>query len=1407
MMSFSKNATPRAIVSESSTLHEMKFRNFRVAHEKISLDIDLATHCITGSATIIIIPLIQNLEYVTFDCKEMTIKDVLVENRRCDQFIHDDPLQTNLNGLTSQNVLYSDNSIEQSHFLRSKFASLNEYPETDSKSQLTIKIPSSIKISLEDANALSNYTPITPSIKTTPGFQESVFTPITLQIEYEIRNPKSGIKFDTVYADKPWLWNVYTSNGEICSSASYWVPCVDLLDEKSTWELEFSVPRLVKNIGTSKLIGQNGEESEKEKEDTPEHDEEEEGKPARVIKDEDKDSNLKNDEEGKNSKSKDAQDNDEEEEEGESDEEEEEGEEERRNIEESNNPSLRDVIVCCSEYSNIKELPHPIDLTKKKCIFQIINPVAPHHIGWAIGAFNSWSLPLISPPSVDAEDEVEEDKLRENVVDNVNDTMDDDIGSDIIPIQIFTLPTQETDELTVINSTVVCQKIIDFYSKEFGSYPFTCYSMVFLPTAPSKHLDFAALGICNTRLLYPLEVIDKAFSTTNELAWALANQWSCVNITPLDMNDYWCCLGIAGYMVFQVTKKLMGNNTYKYQLKRNSEAIVEQDFEKPPIGSTFTGSSRPISWSSKDLSFIQLKAPMVLHILDRRMTKTERSFGMSRVLPKIFLQAMSGDLPNNSLTSSHFQHVCERVNKSKLENFFNEWVYGSGVPILRVTQRFNRKRMVIELGIRQVQDEELGHEKVVGEEGFFKSALDHLEHPDLNRTECFTGSMTIRIHEHDGTPYEHIVEIKDTFTKIDIQYNTKYRRLRKRGGGANDENGVENNNEEKPIVVDVNCLGNVYMSPEECSRFNLTEFNRTSESNELLKQNEAFEWIRIDSDLEWICQMHINQPDYMFSSQLRQDGDIEAQLEAIRYYEDVVVNGGVKSLVYSSILFRTAIDERYFFGIRLAACEALSKYVYDPDFTGGVKHLIQIFQILFCLEDSNIPKSNNFENPKLYFLQCNIPKYLAKVKNENGKCPKLVKQFLLDILVYNENGENKYSDDAYVRSLIENVVKVALNEYKDEAYMEKVKTQLLRYENLVNWLSSYESLIKTTIMYAKYKLHKVGAYDFTELTGMIMHTLTLGINNGDISRESFQNEFLMVLKIMLLEGGLKNKDALVLFTEILCFHEDSYIRDKSVDVLSECVNLVVMDGSLDTISDDIKSSVQSVHNEVKNIKSEDDIELFLSGHYVDDMKIKIEKIGRQNISGLIQICRDMFKGYSPLKILLWDVLNLPVLSLYQRKQIHDLVRVMYTLINSFVVRLETPRERRLVAKMNSNEEGKLDIVIKRESILKVHIKKEVTSTVEAPKKANKIKISLKGDKPVRKVEKQIVKPKVTSKQRKVKSHVDRMGSLPLRFVKIQQQPRVMVHLSSVPYSQFVQITKVTSRSFMVKIKTKKDAKN
>ena len=53
------------------------------------------------------------------------------------------------------------------------------------------------------------------------------------------------------------------------------------------------------------------------------------------------------------------------------------------------------------------------------------------------------------------------------------------------------------------------------------------------------------------------------------------------------------------------------------------------------------------------------------------MTKTDKSFGLSRVLPKLFLQAMSGDLPNGALSTEHFRYVCEKVNRNKLDNFLN----------------------------------------------------------------------------------------------------------------------------------------------------------------------------------------------------------------------------------------------------------------------------------------------------------------------------------------------------------------------------------------------------------------------------------------------------------------------------------------------------------------------------------------------------------------------------------------------------------------------------------------------------------------------------------------------------------------------------------------------------------------
>jgi len=138
--------------------------------------------------------------------------------------------------------------------------------------------------------------------------------------------------------------------------------------------------------------------------------------------------------------------------------------------------------------------------------------------------------------------------------------------------------------------------------------------------------------------------------------------------------------------------------------------------------------------------------------------------------------------------------------------------------------------------------------------------------------------MTIRIHEADGTPYEHIVEIKESTTKFEIPYNTKYKRLkrsRRQKERAAAAAGLESQVDTQDDVL-LYCLGDVLQSQSEVADWRMTDWTKDDEDR---MNQESYEWIRMDADFEWICKISINMPPYMFVSQLQQDRDVFAQLE------------------------------------------------------------------------------------------------------------------------------------------------------------------------------------------------------------------------------------------------------------------------------------------------------------------------------------------------------------------------------------------------------------------------------------------------------------------------------------------------------------------------------------------------
>ena len=80
------------------------------------------------------------------------------------------------------------------------------------------------------------------------------------------------------------------------------------------------------------------------------------------------------------------------------------------------------------------------------------------------------------------------------------------------------------------------------------------------------------------------------------------------------------------------------------------------------------------------------------------------------------------------------------MNRNKLENFFKQWVFGAGAPVFRISQRFNKKKGMIEMNIRQVQHHERTQE--VDSSSFIGDAVAYLDNEPLPHV--FTGPMTIR---------------------------------------------------------------------------------------------------------------------------------------------------------------------------------------------------------------------------------------------------------------------------------------------------------------------------------------------------------------------------------------------------------------------------------------------------------------------------------------------------------------------------------------------------------------------------------------------------------------------------------------------------------------------------------------
>ena len=145
--------------------------------------------------------------------------------------------------------------------------------------------------------------------------------------------------------------------------------------------------------------------------------------------------------------------------------------------------------------------------------------------------------------------------------------------------------------------------------------------------------------------------------------------------------------------------------------------------------------------------------------------------------------------------------------------------------------------------------------------------------------------MTIRIHEADGTPYEHVLDIRSSFKRYEVPFNTKYKRVRRNtkrylARQAAAQAAAEGDAEaaEAMGMVDMGFGLEIWEKEKERENWKVADW---TEDDEQVMSGATYEWIRMDADFEWIATIEFTQPDFMWVSQLQRDRDVVAQLEVV----------------------------------------------------------------------------------------------------------------------------------------------------------------------------------------------------------------------------------------------------------------------------------------------------------------------------------------------------------------------------------------------------------------------------------------------------------------------------------------------------------------------------------------------
>jgi hypothetical protein len=190
---------------------------------------------------------------------------------------------------------------------------------------------------------------------------------------------------------------------------------------------------------------------------------------------------------------------------------------------------------------------------------------------------------------------------------------------------------------------------------------------------------------------------DDLFFTDVLQAHEMAHQWWGNRVTAATYRDYWLMEALANYSALLYLEKSRGTRSmelmldgYRQALLRKGEASPSVDAAGPIVlGQRLENSQDPGAWRAITYG----KGSWILQMLRRRMGD-ERFFAMLAELLKRYDRK---ELSTEQFRETAAAFLPPKTDDPRLEGFFEQWVYGTGIPGLKLTYVLKGKAPALKL--------------------------------------------------------------------------------------------------------------------------------------------------------------------------------------------------------------------------------------------------------------------------------------------------------------------------------------------------------------------------------------------------------------------------------------------------------------------------------------------------------------------------------------------------------------------------------------------------------------------------------------------------------------------------------------------------------------------------------------